>query len=87
MMFGQGISWEGDLLTLGVDHGVLTKSGAHFSYNRTRLGMGRENAKAFLRDNPDIAQALNKELRGLLLEQPADAQANGSGHAQAAVAS
>ena len=84
MMFGQGISWEGDLLTLGVDHGVLTKSGAHYSYDSTRLGMGRENAKAFLRENVDIAQEINAELREMLLAEPAGTQANG---AQATVAS
>ena len=86
MMFGQGISWEGDLLTLGVDHGVLTKSGAHYSYDSTRLGMGRENAKAFLREHADIAQEINAELREMLLAGPAGAEANGSGNAQAAVA-
>ena len=86
MMFGQGISGEGDLLTLGVDQGVLTQSGAYYSYGSTRLGMGRENAKAFLRENPDIAEALDAELRGLLLARPDDVQANGDGRAQEAVA-
>ena len=86
MMFGLGISGEGDLLTLGVDEGVLTQSGAYYSYGSTRLGMGRENAKAFLRENPDIAEALDAELRGLLLARPDDVQANGDGRAQEAVA-
>ena len=91
MMFGLGISWEGDLLTLGVEHGVLTQSGAHYSYDSTRLGMGREKAKAFLRENPDIAQGINAELREMLLARPNDAKANdakanGAGRAQEAVA-
>ena len=55
MMFGQGISREGDLIDLGVADKIVDRSGSWLSYGVTRLGQGRENAKQFLRDNPDIA--------------------------------
>ena len=55
IMYGEGISKTGELVDLGVKAGVVEKSGAWFSYNSQRLGQGRENAKLFLRDNPEIA--------------------------------
>jgi recombination protein RecA len=67
MMFGLGISREGDLLDLGVEAGILDKSGAHFSYEGTRLGMGRENAKGFLREHDDVAQKLEAAIRAASL--------------------
>jgi len=67
MMYGTGISREGDLLDLGVDQGVLTKSGAHYSYDGTRLGMGRENAKTFLRKNADLANDVDQAVRAAIL--------------------
>ena len=62
-MFSQGISLEGDLVDLGVDYGILTKSGAFYSYGDTRLGQGRENAKDFLSRETDISERLNGEIR------------------------
>jgi recombination protein RecA len=63
IMFNEGISLVGDLLDLGVNHGVVEKSGAWFSHGPTRLGQGREASKQFLRDNPDlIAQIRNAVL-------------------------
>ena len=56
IMYGEGISKTGELVDLGVKAGVVEKSGAWFSYDSQRLGQGRENAKTFLRDNPDIAR-------------------------------
>src|SRR5205085_11931232 len=53
IMYGQGISREGDLLDLAVDKNVVEKSGAWFSFQGERLGQGRENARQFLKDNPD----------------------------------
>ncbi|TIU54393.1 MAG: DNA recombination/repair protein RecA, partial [Mesorhizobium sp.] len=53
IMYGEGVSKTGELVDLGVKAGVVEKSGAWFSYNSQRLGQGRENAKLFLRDNPD----------------------------------
>jgi recombination protein RecA len=63
IMYGQGISREGTLLDLGVVHDVVAKSGAFFSYNDERLGQGRANAKVFLHDNPDIADAIERQIR------------------------
>ena len=62
-MYGQGISREGTLLDLGVVHDVVAKSGAFFSYNDERLGQGRANAKTFLKENPDIADAIELQIR------------------------
>ena len=60
-MFNRGISLEGDLVDLGVDYGILNKSGAFYSYGDTRLGQGRENAKAFLTRETDLpAEARNR---------------------------
>jgi recombination protein RecA len=56
IMYGEGISVEGLLLDLGVEHKVVDKSGAWYSYGDTRLGQGRENGKLFLKENPDIAR-------------------------------
>jgi recombination protein RecA len=63
IMYGQGVSREGTLLDLGVLYDVVTKSGAFFSYNDERLGQGRANAKVFLRENPDIADAIEAQIR------------------------
>ena len=61
-----GISWEGDLVDIGVDKGLVEKSGAWFSYNGERLGQGRDNAKEFLREHPEIATEIEHKLRGEL---------------------
>jgi recombination protein RecA len=63
VMYGEGISREGDLLDLAVEHKVVEKSGAWFAYNGERLGQGRENAKAFLRDNPDVLKTIEDRVR------------------------
>jgi recombination protein RecA len=59
IIYGEGISREGDLLDLGTVHGVIEKSGAWFSFKDTRLGQGRENVKRFLRDNSDISKEVD----------------------------
>jgi recombination protein RecA len=64
-MFDHGISREGDLLELGVQLGVLKKSGAFFSYGDIRLGQGRENSKKFLAQNPDLTQEIEQQIRAL----------------------
>src|SRR5450432_4801714 len=66
IMYGEGISREGDLLDLGVEKGLVEKSGAWFSYKTERIGQGRENAKQFMKDNKDIAAKLEIELRNSL---------------------
>ena len=63
IMYNEGISREGTLLDLGVLYDVVTKSGAFFSYNDDRLGQGRANAKAFLKENPDMADAIETQVR------------------------
>ncbi len=72
ILYGQGISVEGDLIDLGVANKLVEKSGAWYSYGGERIGQGRENAKQFLRDNPDVRRKLDAELRQLLgLVKPA----------------
>jgi recombination protein RecA len=63
IMYGEGISKVGELIDLGVKAGVVDKSGAWFSYDSQRIGQGRENAKQFLRDHKDIADAIEKKIR------------------------
>ena len=63
IMYGEGVSKTGELVDLGVKAGIVEKSGAWFSYNSQRLGQGRENAKLFLRDNPDLAREIELSLR------------------------
>src|SRR6185503_13119289 len=64
--YTEGISRSGELLDIGVEHKLVDKSGAWFSYGDMRLGQGRENSKQFLRDNPDLADELELKLRDLL---------------------
>lgn len=63
IMFGKGISTEGDILDLAVREDIIEKSGAWFAYNGSKIGQGRENAKQFLSDNPDIMKEIDKTLR------------------------
>ncbi|RKY58353.1 MAG: recombinase RecA [Candidatus Latescibacterota bacterium] len=73
LMFGRGqygISKEGDLVDLGVEHGIINKSGTWFSYGDTRLGQGRENAKAYLREHPDLAREIEERIRDALRVGP-----------------
>jgi recombination protein RecA len=62
-MYGEGISKVGELVDLGVAAGVVEKSGSWFSYSGERIGQGRENAKNFLRQNPDMAAAIEQTIR------------------------
>src|SRR5438876_763127 len=66
IIYGEGVSKEGDLLDLGVAQNLVEKSGSWFSYKGDRIGQGRENARQFLKDNPDVRQALDQELRKAL---------------------
>ena len=72
IMYGEGISKNGELIDLGVKAGVVEKSGAWFSYDSQRIGQGRENAKVFLKENPDIAAKIEVAIRqnsGLIAEK------------------
>jgi recombination protein RecA len=64
IMFGEGISREGDVLDLGVDLEFVQKSGAWFSYGEIRLGQGRENSKLYLKENPEITNKIEAQVRG-----------------------
>ena len=78
-MFGEGISKEGDILDLAANIGIVNKSGAWYAYNDGKIGQGRENAKKYLKENPEIAEEIEQKVRvhyGLLpdekeTEQPA----------------
>ena len=75
IMYGEGISKTGELLDLGVSAGLVEKSGSWFSYGNQRIGQGRENAKTFMQENPEIANELETAIRsnaGLVQEQMMD---------------
>jgi len=75
ILYGEGISREGDLIDLGVAQNLVEKSGSWYSYKGERIGQGRENARKFLRDNPDIRDRMEAELRAALGIPPPVAQA------------
>jgi recombination protein RecA len=80
--YGVGISSEGCLVDLGIEHGIVQKSGAFFSYDGERLGQGRNNAKTFLRENRSIAQAIEEKIYAVLgLDRPGQASSNSAEHA------
>ena len=62
IMYGEGISKEGEILDIGSELDIVQKSGSWFSYNEERLGQGRENAKAFLKENPEIRDEIRKAI-------------------------
>jgi recombination protein RecA len=73
ILFGEGISVEGDVLDLGVAHDIVEKSGTWYSYKGNRIGQGRENARIYLREHPEMLQEVEtqiKEAYGLIKEQP-----------------
>jgi recombination protein RecA len=76
ILYGEGISREGDLIDLGVAHKVIEKSGSWFSYGELRLGQGRETARTFLRDNPDLTAEVDFKLREALGLVPVAAAAS-----------
>ncbi len=76
IMYGEGISHEGELIDLGVEHGLVEKSGAWFAYEKEKIGQGKDAAKQFLKDNPKIAAKIEKDLRAKLMPpKPAPAKA------------
>jgi recombination protein RecA len=76
IMYGEGISREGSLIDMGVDEKIVDKSGAWYSFQGTRIGQGRENAKEFLKENPDIAETIENLVRSAhgLKQQAPDAE-------------
>jgi recombination protein RecA len=80
IIYGHGISREGSLIDLGVEQGIVRKSGAWYTYESDQLGQGKENARTFLKDNPDLADEIEKKIKeklgiGARVDAPADAAA------------
>ena len=88
IVYGEGISREGEMIDLGVAQNVIEKSGSWFSYKTERIGQGRENARQFLKDNPDMRQSIDIELRKSLglIRSPENAGTGTNGNASAAAA-
>ncbi|MBU6280151.1 MAG: recombinase RecA [Actinomycetales bacterium] len=83
ILYGEGISREGSLIDLGVDSGIVKKSGAWFTYDGDQLGQGKENVRTFLKDNPDLANEIEKKIRehlgiGARMDAPADTRSGAS---------
>jgi recombination protein RecA len=89
ILYGQGISREGSLIDLGVEQGIVRKSGAWYTYDGDQLGQGKENARNFLRDNPDLANEIEKKIKeklGVGARLDADPAVAAGGAAQGGVA-
>ena len=89
ILYGFGISREGGLIDMGVEQGFVRKSGAWYTYDGDQLGQGKENARAFLRDNPDLANEIEKRIKeklgiGPRVDSPAEAVVPGAAAAKAA---
>ncbi|MDX1529836.1 MAG: DNA recombination/repair protein RecA, partial [Gammaproteobacteria bacterium] len=67
ILYGEGISRQGELIDLGVKHNIVNKAGAWYSYQGDRIGQGRDNVREYLKENTDVAQAIDAQLRELLL--------------------
>jgi recombination protein RecA len=72
ILYGEGISREGELIDLGVQHDLIEKSGAWYSYNGDRIGQGRDNVRTFLKENPDTASEIDRALRDKLLARASE---------------
>ena len=70
ILYGEGISREGELIDLGVEHKLIEKAGAWYSYNGDKIGQGKDKARTFLKENPDIANTIEQTLRDKLLSKP-----------------
>ena len=84
ILYGVGISREGSLIDLGVEQAIVRKSGAWYTYEGDQLGQGKENARNFLRDNPDLANEIEKKIKeklgiGARLDAAAPSPASGAG--------
>jgi len=70
IFYGQGISHEGEIIDLGVANGLIDKAGAWYSYNGDKIGQGKEKVRTFLKENPDVANTIETQLRAKLLVKP-----------------
>jgi recombination protein RecA len=78
IMYGEGISKVGSIIDIGAEQDIIQKSGAWFSYNSERLGQGRENAKQYLKDNPEVSGKIEKQIREALLSSSLSAAKSGA---------
>ena len=74
ILYGEGISRQGEIIELGVKEGLIQKSGAWYSYNGDRIGQGRENVRNFLRENPEIARHVETQIRAALIPEEVEAE-------------
>jgi recombination protein RecA len=79
IIYNEGISKEGELVDIGAESGIVDKTGAWYSFNKERIGQGKDNARQFLKDNPDIAAEIEKRIR----EKAVSAMRAASGDAEA----
>ena len=75
ILYGEGVSREGELIELGVEHGLVKKSGAWYSYGEDRIGQGKDNVRQFLKENPDMAAEIERQIREKLLPKSVDTTA------------
>jgi len=73
ILYGEGISREGEIIEHGVDQGIIDKAGSWYSYGSDRIGQGKENVREFLCNNPEVAADIEKQIRAALLPQPVEA--------------
>ena len=83
ILYGEGISREGEIIELGVQHGLIDKAGSWYSYGSDRIGQGKENVREFLRANADVAAEIEQKIREKLLPQTVKASASGDEEAVA----
>ena len=72
ILYGEGISRHGEIIDLGVQHGIVDKAGSWYSYGDDRIGQGKENVREFLRNNPEMAEEIEGKIRAKLLPSKAD---------------
>ena len=75
ILYGQGISREGELIDLGVKNDLIVKSGSWFSYGELRLGQGKENSREYLKAHPELMDELESKIRAILMKKPEEGQA------------
>lgn len=82
IMFGEGISTVGDILDLAAENNIINKSGAWYAYEGNKIGQGRENAKQYLRDNPEMCAEVERKVRELFNMETDAVEAPAAGKAQ-----
>ncbi len=77
ILYGEGISHEGELIDLGVENNIVEKAGAWYSYSGTRIGQGKDNVRTYLKEHPEMADEIEAKIRDILLpkDSPAEAKA------------